>query len=139
MACSYSYPWDRDYSSCDRVHCFKSRRRDNHLSRQKIDCGNIEQLTNDSITPIYTVHDNKVYFQKVLPSDYYLFELDLDTKAVQGLIKNTSVAGLSYINITGKYIFLSGAAPESVFIDMVRIPIDSKRKSQERKDLILDP
>lgn len=107
-----------------QVHDEKSKA--NHLSRQKIDGGNIEQLTNDSITFQYTVHDNKVYFQKALPSDYYLYELDLDTKAVKGLIKSTSVAGLNYINITDKYIFLSGAAPESAFIDMVRIPIDSK-------------
>jgi hypothetical protein len=54
-----------------QVHDEKSRK--NHLNRQKVNGGNKEQLSNDSITSLYTVHENKVYFQKASSSDYYLY------------------------------------------------------------------
>lgn len=112
---------------------YDNKSKGNYLYRQEVDDGKKEQLLKDSINAQYTVHENKVYFKKASSSDYYLYELDLETKAVKGVIKNTSVAGLYNINISKKYIFLSGAAGESAFIDMVRIPIDSNDKSGEER------
>lgn len=111
----------------------------NLLYRKNVKNNNKELLFDKNILA-YTKYNNNIYYitNSNISPEYFVNELNLDTKTNQKIFK-TTVAGLSYINCTDNYIFLSGTAVESHYTDMVRIPInDYKAVAVEERFVLND-
>lgn len=111
----------------------------NILYRQNIKNQSKETLVGSGVS-IYTKQSNYIYY---IPTnshesfEYSVYELNLDTKVSRQIMK-TTVAGLSYINCTQNYIFISGSAFESHYTDTVRLPIAQATKAVEERFVLED-
>lgn len=111
----------------------------NILYRQNIKNKSKETLVGNGVS-IYTKRSNNIYY---IPTnshesfEYAVYELNVDTKVSRQIMK-TTVAGLSDINCTQNYIFLSGSAFESHYIDTVRLPIAQAAKAVEERFVLED-